>query len=317
MTQFLSAMALSNESVAYLFLLRGRVDNFSDHPLSEAWNRYFDGCDPGSFMIGIHLDGSGTDTRGMPSSMLAVQPPREPPMRQGHFGARAVLNSSLQVKRFAFSIVKAKLKLLRNARDRAREARVPAGPAWSLLFSDSCAPLLSCQAVHKYLREHSGRSFTAMSRTCEQGRLHDTKLKLHDCRASLGWIGLYREASQHILDREERNAPFFVRTGIPDEFYWSTILNLEGLPSWNRHLTYMHFTLNSGGHPDTITDGTLPHIRALAIAKGYAFARKFAHTREVNVALAQSYASASQWPMPDESSVKPSDRFEITPWSKD
>ena len=61
------------------------------------------------------------------------------------------ISKSVAVHRFGYSMVEARLLLLRNASAQR--------PDWYLFFSESCAPLLPCKKVHAFLKQHQGRSF--------------------------------------------------------------------------------------------------------------------------------------------------------------
>lgn len=274
-----SGVAPSNSTVAYLFLLRDPANSGEvKHPLGDAWNKYFDGCDPGSYQVLVNLDSNNSSRR-------------YGPQRQGReaFGPSSLMPETMHIRRFSYSIVSAKLKLMRHARNMAQHAGLATGPAWSLLFSDSCAPLLSCRAVHRYLAEHQARSFVQMDQ-CSPARLHGTDLKMEDCRSGLGWAGLNQEASERILEQEVQRAGLFSRTGIPDEFYWSTSLFIDRLPAWGRQLTYMRFPEWGGGaHPFTYDATQMASTRAQALKEGFVFARKFAQNNETNAILASWY----------------------------
>ena len=91
-------LRMATGPVAYLFLGRSTNGSFF-HPPDAAWNRYFAECPRGSFAVHVHVDGGGTQ-HAAPS---------------GVFQLGAVIPTSVRVKRFAYSIVKAKLLLLRHA----------------------------------------------------------------------------------------------------------------------------------------------------------------------------------------------------------
>ncbi|KAL1518809.1 hypothetical protein AB1Y20_003089 [Prymnesium parvum] len=273
-------------SVAYLFTLR--EPDF--HPLERTWSSYLRSCPPGSAVVRSHA--------GKVSNASS-------PHGGGGRGAFAgsSLPVSIQVRRFDYSMVRARLLLLHDVLDRkprdATEA-LEVQPEWLLFLSDSCAPLLPCADVHAYLRAQGNRSFVGAGACDDPRRMHSTRLTVETCRSTLGWVGLHRSAALRILEKERVYARDFVRLGVPDESYWSTVLFSERLPVLGRPLTYMSWNgkgkgHGGGAHPDEIQlDGIatfrvnrlIIEHRDTALQQGYVFGRKFEASKLVDNALA-------------------------------
>ena len=190
--------------VAYLFTLRSA----GRHPLERTWSRYFDGCPAGSVVLLSHTDAAAT-----------------PPASQGHSGvfANSTVPESIRVHRFGYSMVKARLLLLRYAANRSHGQRhltlhrqpTAATPSWYLFFSDSCAPVLPCPEVHAYLERHSPRSFVQADPCDDPRRLHGTSITMESCRKSMGWVGLQAAAAQRVLQQ----ACGLSHVGLPTQLY--------------------------------------------------------------------------------------------------
>jgi hypothetical protein len=182
---------MSSMVVAYLFTLRSA----GRHPLERAWSKYFDGCPAGSVVVQSHTDAAGSATLLTPSS--------------GVF-ANSTLAETIKVHRFGYSMVKARLLLLRHTSSShthgqrhqpGRPRQLLLAPSWYLFFSDSCAPLLPCVEVHAYLERHSPRSFVQADPCDDPRRLHGTSITMETCRKSMGWVGLHRDAALRVLQQ--------------------------------------------------------------------------------------------------------------------
>ena len=56
----------------------------------------------------------------------------------------------MTVRRFGHTLVQARMKLLRHATSSESEAKAP---LWYSFFSESCAPISTCEATHAYLSD--------------------------------------------------------------------------------------------------------------------------------------------------------------------
>ena len=229
-------------SVAYLFTLRG----VGSHPLERAWSRYFDGCPAHSVTLLSHTD----------VSSMQKKPATSP---SGVF-AGSMIKESIKVRRFSYSMVRARLLLLRSAMNSThsdweqRRYLARRRPVWFLFLSDSCAPLLPCAEVHHYLERHSPRSFVGAEPCNDHNRLRNATSHIRqNCRTGPGWVGLHQSAAQLLLRKEHAYEPRFLRLGVPDELYWSTVLLLEGLPIVGRHLTF--WSWSGHGAPLSLAHG--------------------------------------------------------------
>ena len=226
---------------------------------------------------------------------------------QGEFHGK-MIPSRTPVRRAEYSLVKARLLLLRNA-----SAERPVPPDWHLFFSDACAPLLPCTRVHNFLLRHQGRSFVenrtwaghhrgeatdAGGRSMQEARrrMRSSNLPLSAYRESHGWVGLWGEHAAALLATEAENEPVFVNTSLADEWYWPTLLRAKGMPTWQRLLTYEEWSHGGGGggggggHPDTFAPRNLSALRARALTHGDFFARKFLPSVAMDDALTRELA---------------------------
>ena len=267
-------------SVAYLFTLR----DVGAHPLTRTWTRYFDGCPAGSVRLLSHTDASASPKVSSAPNVFS----------------HSTITPSLKVNRFTFSLVKARMSLLRHAMNSTHQLGMqpvwasPSSappPSWFLFLSGNCAPLLPCAEVHRYLKHHSPRSFVSADRCDDANRLRNASIQMVEkCRKSFGWIGLHRRAVQRLLLKEKANQPEFLRVGIPDESYWSTLLHTEQLPIMGRALTFMSFDDHGkghggGAHPDEFKLNNLASVRRRALSAGHVFARKFESSPAMDAAL--------------------------------
>lgn len=131
--------------LAYLFTLRR-----ARHPLPHAWATYFAGCAPGSYKIHIHVDPMFNATKAGETGPAAAY------FKQENVLPREYLQ---KVRRFGHELVQARMKLLRFATKPAADGT--SAPMFYSFFSESCAPISPCKAVHSYLAapEQEGRSF--------------------------------------------------------------------------------------------------------------------------------------------------------------
>ena len=122
--------------LAYLFTLRR-----ARHPLPHAWTTYFQGCAPGSYRIHIHVDPNFNATSASEAGPAAK-----------YFKQENVLpkDQLMTVRRFGHTLVQARMKLLRHATSSESEAKAP---LWYSFFSESCAPISTCEATHAYLSD--------------------------------------------------------------------------------------------------------------------------------------------------------------------
>ena len=218
--------------VSYLFTLRR-----NRHPLPRVWNAYFRGCPAGSYVVRVHAD----------SSIVRGQNHTKDEAVQGEFLGK-LLPHCIPVRRMEYSMAKSRLLLLRNA-----SALRPA-PHWHLYFSESCAPLVPCPKVHRFLQQHQGKSFVenrsplggrrnaSAHSAAERGRplsevrrrMRHSNLPVSTYRETFGWIGLWHEHARALLAMEVENEPTFINTSLADEWYWPTLLAMKGMPMWER-----------------------------------------------------------------------------------
>ena len=220
--------------VAYLFTLRR-----NRHPLPRVWNAYFRGCPVGSHIVRVHVDPTQAIRGANKDDTAGVQ---------GAFQHNSI-RSCVPIRRMEYSMVKARLLLLRNA------SAQPRPPDWYFFLSESCAPLLPCAQLNNFLKQHQRRSFvenrnpTAVSRRDASSsaanhaprplhevrrRMRHSNLPLSAYRETFGWIGLWREHVSALLAMEAEHEPVFANTSLTDEWYWPTILAMKGLPTWQR-----------------------------------------------------------------------------------
>ena len=130
--------------LAYLFTLRR-----ARHPLPLSWSQYFNGCAPGSYKIHIHVDPTFN------ASTASEQGPAAKYFKQENVLPRELL---AKVRRFGHELVWARMRLLRHATRATEDA--PA-PLFYSFFSESCAPIATCETTHAYLAapEQANRSF--------------------------------------------------------------------------------------------------------------------------------------------------------------
>ena len=94
--------------VAYLFTLRR-----NRHPLPRVWNAYFRGCPVGSHIVRVHVDPAQAARGAAKDDAASVQ---------GAFQHNSIPRS-VPIRRMEYSMVKARLLLMRNA-----SAHVPRPP---------------------------------------------------------------------------------------------------------------------------------------------------------------------------------------------
>jgi hypothetical protein len=223
-----AAAAAEPPVLAYLFTLRK-----ARHPMPHAWNTYLSGCAPGSFRVHIHVDPTFNATD------LEEHGPAAKYFRQKHVLPRADL---LKVRRFGHELVRARMKLLRHALGAGAAGGAP--PLWASFFSESCAPIASCTAVHEYLRgaarAEPRASFIEEKRRKSKEQLKDSPLWRSEfakicprCEAagipasafrfSPGWVTLWHEHAATLLANEARFDEVFATWG------WSKLVN--GIPA--------------------------------------------------------------------------------------
>lgn len=192
--------------LAYLFTLRR-----ARHPLPHAWASYFAGCAPGSYKIHIHIDPTFNSTTAGESGPAAK-----------YFKQENVLprNMLTKVRRFGHELVQARMRLLRHAIKPSDDA--PA-PLFYSFFSESCAPISTCERAHTYLADpaRANRSFIDDKRpkppqqiandpewkkefetTCP--RCAAAGLTSKDFRYSPGWVTLWRRHAKELVAKESK-----------------------------------------------------------------------------------------------------------------
>lgn len=284
--------------LAYLFTLRR-----ARHPMPKVWASYFDGCDPGSFRIHIHVD----------PSFNATELDEKGPAAK-YFNRRNTLprEQLAKVRRFGHELVRARMKLLRYATDgKAKSHASHLPPLFFSFFSEACAPISTCKAAHALLRTAAAatppRSFIEDKRPMTADQRNDTPqwraefvkvcpgcasvgLPAKDFRFSPGWVTLWWEHAKALLDTESKYDSVFASwgwsklvNGIPDETYWSTLLLHKGLPITGTLTTYMEPGDPKTGHSKTFNEQNIPMLweqPAPAL-----FARKFLPTPRMDTAL--------------------------------
>jgi len=190
--------------LAYLFTLRR-----ARHPLPHSWTTYFEGCAPGSYKIHIHIDPTFNSTEASDKGPAAKY------FKQQNVIPRELL---MKVRRFGHELVQARMKLLRHATKPSGDA--PA-PLFYSFFSESCAPISTCDRVHAYLADpaQANKSFidnkrpkppqqladdaewqTEFEKTCPRCKAAGIPSK--DIRYSPGWVTLWRRHAKELVAKE-------------------------------------------------------------------------------------------------------------------
>lgn len=279
-------------TVAFLFTLRR-----DRHPLGRAWNAFFRTCPNGTARVHVHTDpnfkprSAGNRTLG----------------GQGAFTNAVIPTPKVHIARFGYSMVQARMNLMRYAVDVSPPAD------WFLFFSESDAPLRSCPDAMRYLARHSGSSFAysdhtpteqqagarAWERTFRTActRCAAANISAATYRHGPGWVGLHRDHALPILRRELEHEPAFAGEydwkllGVPDEWYWATLVEAHGRRA-DHILTYMEPGSAETGHSKTFHADDLPRLVAKArSAPPFFFARKFPTTPQMDEALVRSLMS--------------------------
>uniref|UniRef100_A0A7S4B4Z2 Protein xylosyltransferase n=2 Tax=Chrysotila carterae TaxID=13221 RepID=A0A7S4B4Z2_CHRCT len=288
--------------IAYLFTLRrGR------HPLPGAWTTYFAGCEMDSFAIHIHKDPSFSP----PSQNLS----------NSRFFNNTIIDRSVHIERMGYTMVQARLYLLRHAVEAAAAAGRPP-PRWFAFLSDSDAPTVTCAEAHAYVSTREGKSFIRVDRPMTQAQrdldpmwiksfsektcplCRDVGIMPAHYRHTTGWITLWLEHAQLFLSTEERYAAALrswtydrVVMGIADESYWGTISTAHQLSLWEEDLTYQEPGHSKSGHPALFRPSDVPRVfAAAAVPPRHIFARKFETSYECDAAIARALAPNRSFP---------------------
>ena len=282
-------------TVAFLFTLRR-----DRHPLGRAWNTFFRTCPNGTARVHVHTD-PNFKPRAAGNRSLGGQ---------GTFANAVIPTPKVHVARFGYTMVQARLNLMRYAADVSPPAD------WFLFFSESDAPLRTCPDAMRYLARHSGSSFAyadgalppkseqqAGARAWEQTfrtackRCAAANISAAAYRHGPGWVGLHRAHALPIMHREREHEPAFAEgydwkmLGVPDEWYWTTLVEAQGHRA-NHILTYMEPGSAETGHSKTFHVEDLPRLGAKARGTPPSFfARKFPTTPQMDEALVRSLMS--------------------------
>jgi len=282
--------------LAYLFTLRR-----ARHPMPHVWTNYFNGCAPGSFRIHIHVD---------PTFNATEVEEKGPAAR--YFNRKHTLPKEqlIKVRRFGHELVRARMKLLRHATE-AMAAQGEELPPYYSFYSESCAPISTCAAAHAHLRQAAAesppRSFIEAKRPMTADQRDDTplwrsefakvcpgcaavNLPAKDFRFSPGWVTLHLDHAKALLAKEATYDSAFMSwgwsklvNGIPDESYWSTLLQHFGLPITGMLTTYMEPGDAKTGHSRMFSEESLTKLWNQP-APSF-FARKFLPTPRMDAAL--------------------------------
>ena len=283
----------TNPTIAFLFTLRR-----DRHPLGRAWNTFFRACPNGTARVHVHVD---------PTFKPRTSAGNRTVGGQGAFANAVIPPPYLHIARFGYSMVQARMILMRHA------AAIDPPADWFLFFSESDAPIRSCPDVLRYLARRSGSSFAysdpakaeqkaggkAWERTFSAActKCAAVNISAADYRHGPGWVGLHREHALPILHREREHQPAFEEgydwrlLGVPDEWYWTTLVQAQDRRN-NHILTYMEPGSAETGHSKMFYAEDLP--RLVAKARGMPpsfFARKFPTTPQMDEALMQSLMS--------------------------
>ena len=225
---------------------------------------------------------------------------------QGAFARTMIPPPYIHIARFGYSMVQARLLLLRHAAG----AKPPA--EWFIFFSESDAPLRSCPDALRFLARRAGaRSFAYAdppspgvelgSRAWAQSFRHScpqcaaANISAADYRHGPGWVALHRSHVLPILEREPTLEPVFSTAtglGVPDEWFWTTLVQAQDGRRHNHLLTYMQPGDAKTGHSKTFGPHDLPELVAKAHAAAPSFfARKFPTTPQMDEALLCSLLS--------------------------
>ena len=291
-----SRTSASSAVLAYLFTLRR-----ARHPLPHAWTTYFNGCPSGSYSIHVHIDptfnSTGLEERG-------------PAAR--YFNHRNTLPQAelIKVHRFGFSLVQARMKLLRHA------TSVLKPPAYYIFLSESCAPIATCATVHEYLSRAAQasppRSFVgeapqtlflrwlAKHEQSDEWRREFETTVCTRCRSigilassfrfSPGWVTLYRAHAALLVRQQASFDDAFAHwtnsklaPWCTDEVYWSTLLQHLHQPVTGGLMTYMEPGDAKTGHSRMFREANLTHLWSQPAP--FFFARKFPTTPWMDAAL--------------------------------
>lgn len=228
-----------------------------------------------------------------------------------------VINDHIHIERFGWTMVEARMLLLSNATQEVEQEGMGSSERdkWYLFFSESCAPIGTCEQAHSYLRHHAGKSFidterrplhplqlanssdwTAAFREACPG-CADAGILPEHYRFSPGWVGLWHPHALQFLALSEATKPAFtnwtynkVVHGIQDETYWSTVSTKLQIPLWPQLLTYMEAGNAATGHSASFTAADLPRLSLLTgnahkHKRRWFFARKFHTTPEIDTEL--------------------------------
>lgn len=327
---FVSALSLclpcgvgGHPVVAYLFTLRR-----SENPmLRRVWESFWRSCPAGAdFHVHTHTD---------PTMSKPVHPATDNRTRVVRGFAGSSIQDSVHIRRFEYSMVRARLLLLRRAL--AVEGPVP---DFFIFFSETDAPISSCTRLLTFLESRMGGSFVKvdsvfgeLSQVIDRGgaewtekyaklcpRCRAAGLEPTDYRHGPGWVGLFRDHAAQISQDEKvhEQAHIALHTyiselycccacaflskphtltqtlsvslpytqvfehwrgpGVPDEAYWTTLMQKYRQRSWGHLLTYMLPGDARTGHPHMFGADDVPALESLSrpgkSAEHYYFVRK-------------------------------------------
>jgi len=284
-----------NPLVAFLFTLRR-----DRHPLNRAWNTFFRSCPQTNYRVHVHSDPAFRAPSNRSQQQLATQ---------GAFAHALVPPPYVHIARFGYTMVQARMLLLRHA---ASAAGQPAD--WFLFFSESDAPIRSCPDLLRYLSRRGGSSFAYADPPSPQQQQGGAAWARHfaracppcaaanisavDYRHGPGWVALHRDQVLPLLEREAVHATVFNVTGVdglgvPDEWYWTTLVQAQGGRRYNHLLTYMQPGDAKTGHSRMFGATDLPELISKAQARQWPsfFVRKFPTNPQMDQALATSLQS--------------------------
>ena len=296
--------------LAYLFTLRR-----ARHPLQHTWSRYFAGCRAGSYRLHIHVDPT------INATMAAHLSEAGPGAKYFNRANTIPSDQLIKVHRFGFSLVQARMKLLRHAMGPGAEGR--AAPLFYTYVSESCAPIASCATVHSHLarsaREPSPRSYIGelpyaffaqwMAKYIATAEwAHEFEARCSQCKAvgiqptsfrvSPGWITLFRDHAAVLLEKEALHEPVFAAwtnskraPWCLDEVYWSTLAQHLGLPVTGMLMTYMESGDPKTGHAQIFSEHNVSHLWRQP--PPFFFARKCLTTPRMDAALAMRMGAVS------------------------
>eukprot|EP01134_Creolimax_fragrantissima_P005174 CFRG5174T1 len=200
--------------VSYVFLTHEGL------PLWDVWEEFFSTCYEGTYDVIAHIQHMLT----IKSKVPIYQMPDD-----------MVVKGAM---RFNFNMVKATFRLYRVALERAcgvsniDNCTPDSLPDFIHLASDSCAPIMTCRDLNRYLQHKTGNSFVE-----EQNRWY-TYVKSSQWVTLTGMDVLKLLENEHTLEQEWKDFAEINNGLAPDEWVIATELHKWGSKTHKRVLTF-------------------------------------------------------------------------------